>query len=63
MRYVVFIEVLAVVQCLEPELAESLALGVGPDNAIQPDEASETYTIEAVGIEDSGGVADAFSKV
>lgn len=63
MRDVVLVEVLAVVEGLEPELAEGFALRVGAHDAVEADEAREADAVEAVGIEDGGGVADAFGDV
>lgn len=60
---VVFVEVFAVVHGFEPELAEGFALGVGADDAVEADEAGEADAVEAFGVEDGGGVADAFSDV
>lgn len=63
MRNVVFVEIFAVVEGLEPELAECFALRVRVDDAVLADEAGEADAVEAVGVEDGGRVADAFSNV
>ena len=60
---VVFVEVLAVIDGLEPELAEGLALGVRADDAVEWGEAGQADAIEALGVEDGGGVADTFGHI
>lgn len=60
---VVLVEVFAVVHGFEPELAEGFALGVGAHDAVEADEAGEADAVEAFGVEDGGGVADAFGDV
>ena len=63
MRNVVLVEEFAVFARLEPELAEGFALGVGADDAVEADEAGQAHAVEAFGVEDGGGVADAFGHV
>lgn len=63
MRDVIFMEIFAVVEGLEPELAQGFPLGVGADDAVEADEAGEADAVEAVGVEDGSGVADAFGDV
>ncbi len=60
---VVFVEVFAVVEGLEPELAERLALGVGTHDAVHADEPGESDAVEAFLVEYGGGVADALGHV
>ena len=60
---VVLVEELAVLTGLEPELAEGFALRVGADDAVEADEAGQAHAVEALGVEDGGGVADAFGHV
>src|SRR5271155_2738408 len=63
MSNVVFVEVLAIIGCLEPELSQGFALGVWSHDAVHADEACQPYTVEAFGVEDSRGVADTFGDV
>jgi hypothetical protein len=63
MGNVVFVEVLPVVGCLQPELSESFPLRVRAHDAICADEASESNTIEALGIENGSGIANTLSKI
>lgn len=60
---VVLVEVLAVFAGLEPELAERFTLGVGADDAVKSNKASQPDTIETFGVEDGSGVADTFGHV
>ena len=62
-RNVVFVEVFAVVERLEPELAQCFALSVGPHDAVEADEAGKPYAVKALCIKDGGGVANTFSKI
>ena len=63
MGNVVLVEVLAVIDGLEPELAEGFALGVRSDDAVEGDEAGQADAVEAFGVEDGGGVADTFGHI
>ncbi len=63
MSNVVFVEKLAVVEGLEPELAERFALRVGAYDAVLADEAREADAVKAFGVEDGGCVADAFGDI
>ena len=63
MSNVILVEIFAVVECLQPELAESFTLAVWADDAVYTDEAGETDTVEAILVEDGRGVAYTFRDV
>ena len=63
MRNVIFMEVFAVVESLEPKLAKSFALGIRADDTIHTDKAGQSHAVEALLIEDCRGVANTFSHV
>lgn len=60
---VILIEVFAVIRSLEPELAKSSTLVVGPDDTIHPDESGQPDTVQTTGIKDSRGISDTFRKI
>jgi hypothetical protein len=60
---VVFVEVLAIVRGLEPELTEGFTLGVRANDAVGTNKAGQSDTIKTLGVEDCSGVADTFSKI
>ena len=60
---VLLVEVFAVVERLEPELAEGFALAVRADDAVEADEAGEAHAVEAFLVEDGGGVLHALGHV
>lgn len=62
-RDVVFVEVLAVVGRLEPELTECFSLRVRAYYSVCSDETSKTHAIQAFGIEHSRGVPYTLSKI
>ncbi len=63
MRDVVFVEVFAVVEGLQPELTKSFALSVGAHYAVHTNETRESHAVEAFLIKDCGGIPDAFGHV
>lgn len=60
---VVFVEVFAVVERLEPELAEGFALRVGAHDAVLTDEAREPDAVQPFGVEDGRCVPDTLGDV
>lgn len=63
MRDVAFVEVLAVVRSLEPELSQRFALGVRTYDAVGANEASEADTVEPLGVEYCRGVSYTLGKI
>jgi hypothetical protein len=60
---VVFVEIFAIVEGLEPELTERFALRVWAYDTVEADEAGEADAVKTLGVEDRGRVADAFCDV
>lgn len=60
---VLLVEVLSVVQLLEPELSQRLTLRVGPHDSVLGDVAGQPYTVKPILIENSGGVPNSFSDI
>ena len=63
MRDVILVEEFAVVERLEPELTEGFALRVGAHDPVQAYEAGQADSVETLGVEDGGRVADAFGNI
>lgn len=63
MRDVVFVEVLAIVERLQPKLAKSFSLTIRSDDPIYANEAGEPNAIEAFLIKNGRGVADALCNI
>ena len=63
MRNVVLVEIFAVVEGFQPELAKGFALRIRADNSIKTDEAGEADTVESLGVKYGGGVSDTLSHV
>src|SRR2546421_8129964 len=63
MGNVVFVEVLPVIDRLEPELRQCFPLRVWPHNPIHANETCETDAVEAFSVEDGRRVADPFGNI
>ena len=63
MRYVIFVEVFAIVNGFEPELTKSFPLSIRSDDTIKPDETCQAYAVQSFGVEDGSCVANSLCHV
>jgi hypothetical protein len=60
---VIFIEIFAVIDSFEPELAQGFSLRIWPHNAVHGDKSWEADTVEAVSVKDSCSISDTLGKI
>ena len=63
MRNVVFLEIRSIINGLEPELAQCLALRVRPNYALEPNETRKANPVQTFGVKNSRSVPYTLRKI